>query len=76
LDEGENEDFDKLLGSLEKEMEAEKLYVKEAVAEALNVNISDIADEERFGGLTSKNYRMTIAGRELVARDIVLGQVK
>jgi hypothetical protein len=31
---------------------------------ALNVNISDIMDVERMGGLINKSYRMTIAGRE------------
>lgn len=51
-----------------KEMEVRKQYAGEVAAEALNVNISDIEDVERLGGLSNKNYRMTVAGRELVAR--------
>lgn len=51
-----------------KEMEVRKQYAIETVAKALNVDISDIRDVERLGGLTNKNYKMNINGKNLVAR--------
>lgn len=51
-----------------KEIEVRKQYAVEAVSEALKVDINDITNVERLGGLTNKNYKMTIGGRELVAR--------
>ncbi|GLC29693.1 phosphotransferase [Clostridium omnivorum] len=51
-----------------KEMEIRKQYVKNLLTEILDIDPSRIGKIEKLGGLTNKNYKVVMDGKEYVAR--------
>lgn len=66
-----NEIYPKLL---EKERLARMEYAREKAAEILNVPIAEIKDIEQLGGLSNRNYKITVKGEDLVIRIAGNGQ--
>jgi thiamine kinase-like enzyme/choline kinase/predicted transcriptional regulator len=51
-----------------KEASFKELKLKNSIADALSINISSITEIKPFGGMTNKNYKVTIDGKQYVVR--------
>ena len=51
-----------------KEIQIRKQYIKEIVSEILNVDTKNIKKIEQLGGLTNKNYKVTINDKNVAVR--------
>jgi thiamine kinase-like enzyme/choline kinase/predicted transcriptional regulator len=51
-----------------KEAEFREIQIKSHLMEALDLDYEDIEDIQPFGGMTNKNYRVVIKGKEYVLR--------
>jgi thiamine kinase-like enzyme/choline kinase len=59
-----------------KEIEFRTKYVGELISEVLEIGQDQIKNIEKLGGLTNNNYKVTISGRDYVARIPGLGTEK
>ncbi len=59
---------------LRKELQLRKQYCKEVVTEILKVDMAAISKVEQMGGLSNKNYKVTVNGEELAVRITGNGQ--
>jgi len=59
---------------LRKETLVRKQYAREVAAGILNVELEEIKDIEQLGGLSNRNYKITVKGEDLVVRITGNGQ--
>jgi thiamine kinase-like enzyme/choline kinase/predicted transcriptional regulator len=51
-----------------KEADFKELELKQVVAEALNISVDEVTTVEALGGLTNRNFKVTIGSEEFAAR--------